>query len=295
VTIALGILCCDGAVLAADSQETTHGYWKRRQTKVASSTAGPKQDLSIAVAGAGRAGYVDALVEELLTAASSAAGHWENTLAAIRQSLVQFHNTHVIPYQADLPEVPLVFALQKGRHVPYLFVTDRSTIAPTHDFAAVGIGAGHALTILNRLGLGRMDLDINTGIALAAYAIHHTKAHVADCGDITEIVAIKRGQTLPIPLDAAEAMDDVFSQVLETVEPLFVRNLLADRTSMRVLSKLITQGRRILRKASKRRLVWSGVERVVGSEPTGSGESSARKRVPRRSRRDRKALPPSRE
>ncbi|HXD73395.1 MAG TPA: hypothetical protein VN628_06655, partial [Vicinamibacterales bacterium] len=109
MTIALGILCRDGAVLAADSQETLQGYWKRRQTKVASITVGPKQDLSIALAGAGRAGYVDALVDELVEAASSAEGHWENTLAVVRDTLIRFHKTHVIPYQADTPDVPLVF------------------------------------------------------------------------------------------------------------------------------------------------------------------------------------------
>lgn len=295
VTIALGILCRDGAVLASDSQETTHGYWKRRQTKVAHITIGAKQDLSLVVAGAGRAGYVDAIVEELIEASSEAEGHWDNTLGAIKKTLVAFHRTHVIPYQSDLPEVPLVFALQKGRHLPVLFVTDRSTIAPAQAFAAVGIGAGHALTVLNRLGVHTADLDIDTAIALAAYAIHHTKAHVADCGDVTNIIGIRNGRSFVLPPEAARGMDDVFDQVLETVEPLFIRNLVADRTSMRLLSKLLAQGRKIVKRESKQRVKWSGIERVVGSEATGSGDRPTKKPVRRSPKRDRKSRPASRE
>jgi 20S proteasome alpha/beta subunit len=270
VTIAIGLLCKDGAVLAADSQETVQGYWKRRQVKISGTTLGHAQDLSLAMAGAGRAGYIDALIEHLIGSAVPADGKWHATLETIRLGLIAFHRDHVAPYQHDPPEANLVIAMQKGKHLPALFSTDRSTITPMFanvGAVAVGIGAGHALAILNRAAAQALSMD--SAIALAAYVIHHTKHHVADCGDITNLVGIRRGETLAVPDEAIAAMDAEFSRFMEATEPHIVQMLVGAReVTGSGLAKRLLSARKAIMKAAKVRVVRSGVETVIGTHPS---------------------------
>jgi 20S proteasome alpha/beta subunit len=268
VTIAIGLLCKGGAVLAADSQETVQGYWKRRQIKVHGSTLGQTQDLSIAMAGAGRAGYVDALIEQLIRDAIPADGNWHKSVAAIRVSLVAFHRDHVAPYQTDPPEAPLVIAMQKGAHLPSLFVTDRSTMTEVGDnVAAVGIGAGHALAILNRVAPPAHTLSLEAAIALAVYAIHHTKNHVADCGMVTNLIGIVRGQTIYVPEEAIADLDARYDRFLETTEPRIVQILVGVRKVTGALGKELAASQRAIMKAAGERLIGSGIEIVTGTIP----------------------------
>ncbi len=60
MTIALGILASDGIVLAADTEVTWGDARKTEGTKIAVAA-----DLGLAIAGAGRYGYMEALFYEL--------------------------------------------------------------------------------------------------------------------------------------------------------------------------------------------------------------------------------------
>jgi 20S proteasome alpha/beta subunit len=215
MTIAVGVLSNDNSlVIASDCQETVQGYWKRTEVKVRASSAkrrGRDTGVRLAIAGAGRAGYADALEQHVSEAFSKAEGNVPKALDAMYVTLREFHQHHVAPYP-DLPEVQLLVGVQKtGAKRPWLYSTDRGTMTQISHHAAVGIGSGHALNLLFEHDGVQTS---SQAVALAVYAVHHTKNNVADCGNHTSVCVLDDAGSWYVPYPTIARMDEIFEMFM---------------------------------------------------------------------------------
>lgn len=227
MTIALGILASDGVVVAADSQETVQGYWKRREGKIAAIST---REGSVLVSGAGRAGYADslgqAILELFLDAPDWSDGKLEQSIARL---LLDFHQRHVAPY-ADLPEVQMLIAWQRrSEKLGRLLATDRSAIvdAGIHKGqVSIGVGAGHVQPMLDRLHDAFRSADVMTKAVLAAYCVFHAKQSVDGCGHLTQVTYITDGKLNGLSRPYVRALESAFEAYSESVDRDVTRFLL---------------------------------------------------------------------
>ena len=267
MTIAVGVLCHGGVVVASDSQEVVQGYWKRKVWKLSIQDIGDDGPMSLIVAGAGRAGYIDALSQRLGDVFSDARGDWQQAVDGFRRELQGFHRDHVVPY-SDLPEVSALIAMQKGGAVAYLYSTDRSTMSEEYDSTAVGIGSGHARAILAPMNIPSHKLSVDAAVALAVYVVHHTGAHVADCGDETVVAGIQNGENFLVPAESVKGMEEIFSRYMETLEPWIAAGIMgARRPPTPTFHRYLAKARRAVMKLASKRVNGSGIEEIIGSEP----------------------------
>ena len=224
VTIAVGILCGDdGVVIAADCQETAHGYWKRWQGKV-EITEKTDPVAALITAGAGRGGYADSLAQTMRVVFRNWDGKsWRDVLGSLGEAVHEFHTHHVAIF-SDLPEVSIMYALQVAGYRPTLYTTDRSAVAVHGNHAAIGIGAAHAMRILDTMRWTPRNID--EGVALATYVIHHTKQNVADCGNSTTVACLQDGIFSAVRHDAVLAMEGLIDDYIESIEPSALSSLL---------------------------------------------------------------------
>jgi len=195
VTIAIGIIARDGLVIAADTQETVGGH-KSDESKLLVANQGlAKEKLgAMAVTGAGDAGYLDSLNQELCAAFLSKKKWPKDSLLRKTKKVVrQFHDDNVVPYakwpEHDRPQLSLVIAAQTDK-INALWSTDRSAVSMAKRYCAVGLGSAYAQVMLRRFWT---KMDTVKAASLAAYVIFHVKNTVDGCGKQTQIVILKDG------------------------------------------------------------------------------------------------------
>ncbi|MFY9790583.1 MAG: hypothetical protein WAJ99_05340 [Candidatus Sulfotelmatobacter sp.] len=195
MTIAVGILAHDGIVVAADTQETV-GSHKADESKILIANQGLEQDKAgaIALTGAGDAGYLDSLNQDLC-AAFLKKKIWSPAalLTKSKNILKDFHNDHVVPYarfpEHDRPQVNLVMGAQFSNNY-CLWTTEKSTLHVSRKYCAVGLGRAYAQVMLKRFWA---PMNTVQATSLAAFVIFHVKNTVDGCGNQTQIVIIKDG------------------------------------------------------------------------------------------------------
>jgi len=111
MTIAIGMLATNGAVVAADAQESTGDYMKGAKGKMACFYAhdGGWTE-SCVIAGAGNSGYVQALIEKLgqtfqavdpkMPVYSLTKKSHPSLQSEFRDCIKQFYKEHIIPFAA---------------------------------------------------------------------------------------------------------------------------------------------------------------------------------------------------
>lgn len=234
MTIALGVLARDGFVLAADTQETYAGMLKVDQPKIMAATAGtPLQNSGvIAVSGAGNAGYVDALTQDVCQwFLEKKPRDLEQARLGLKSVIAAFDAEHVRPY-ATLPEyerpgVSMLVAAHMGKGRGSFWVSDKSTLHEHVPFAAVGIGAPHANLLLGRLW---QECDLVTAARLAAYVLFCVKRQVDGCGSKTEMLFVnKKGEAYTYSSRLLLDLEREYSQFME-IEERSIRYVLGFKT-----------------------------------------------------------------
>jgi hypothetical protein len=257
VTIALGILASDGVVVAADTQETVQGYWKRKEGKIAVAETG---EGSVLVSSAGRAGYADALTQtilkEFLIATKWSSGPLEKSIGKIVR---EFHRQNVVPY-ADVPEVQTLIAWQRtGQKQARLLTTDRGAIVDATGHkgqASIGIGAGHVQPILDHIYELPDDVTVMTAAVLASYCVFEAKQHVDGCGHLTHVAWLKGGRVYGLARVYTRALESVFEAYAESISRDVLRftlgfgdNEVSEKT-MRLLKSCRTAIAKVVARAS---------------------------------------------
>ncbi|HYL39208.1 MAG TPA: hypothetical protein VEV17_25035, partial [Bryobacteraceae bacterium] len=150
MTIALGVLSQSGIVIAADSQEGTgrSGDMKLSTTKIslASSVHWEGQSLvsrMIAITGAGEAGYLDAIKQNLVDAFN---GSPNSSIAEcqqiLKQTIAAFYQDHIMPFKPSdwgnlEPDLIIGVCINNERR---LWISDRTTLTRSDSVVAVGAG-----------------------------------------------------------------------------------------------------------------------------------------------------------
>lgn len=211
MTIAVGVLARTGVVIAADSQETVQGYWKSNQGKIWWSGRYSRASSGCcAVAAAGRAGYCDSLISQILHSFNSNvnAASNEAVRSLIKTEATSFHTEHVAPYQdASSLEVGCVVGYERNNQWG-LFATDRGAVRQSNSYVAVGIGSNEATVALN--GLLRRPVELRTAIIMAAYGVFVAKDRVDGCGNFTDIVYMTNHRAYALPRPTAELLEQAF-------------------------------------------------------------------------------------
>ena len=228
MTIGIGILASDGVVIAADTQESIQGYWKTNQGKVRWSAyqSVDHGSGSIVVTGAGTARHLDAIQDQLT--AEFVDAHQVDVEGWARKVIKDFHVEHVVPFTVDTPQASLLMAasLKTKDHLwgPYLWATEKTAVVKYEHFAAVGIGSGHAVNLLNRLW--RYDaLDVRATAILAAYVIFHVKDYVDGCGNFTDVAVIKNDRVYTVRREQITELESLFRLLTGETEALLASYL----------------------------------------------------------------------
>lgn len=193
MTICIAILASDGLVIAADAQESDT-YYKRPQQKIlpymgAIQLGGnPKPpSMACALTGAGDAGYLDAFFAFALRGIEANATQidFENFLAS---KILTFHSQHLfhLALASDPPRIEVLIGAYVG-HQTCMFVSHGSSLRRAFPYAAVGVGAHFAMSLVENFSSGR---DVKHTEILAAYIIAITKERIEGCGNYTAIFSL---------------------------------------------------------------------------------------------------------
>jgi len=188
MTIAICLMADSGIILAADRQETA-GYQKTDTGKIRANFKPAKG--SLIVTGAGSGTYLDALAQQILSWFSNDDNSQEASdiadfLATTNRS---FYTDTVIPFSGypdhERPDYSLLIGCDVVGSEPSLFETDRLAFKVVDDYAAVGLGASTAKTLLSKFYIQRLPISI--AISLAAFVMYEVKASVEGCGLGTDV------------------------------------------------------------------------------------------------------------
>lgn len=224
MTIALGILASNGAVIAADTQEST-GYLKGASNKILIGIQTDNQPnqpdgilrplpmCSIAVSGAGHAGYLDAVMQEVVDGFldDKKTGMLE-IQKAFRDRIRDFYKAHVLPFSKAPDYEDLEFSTIVGataRHNQrFLWASDKNTVRHCMPFGAVGLGAAYAKMFLNRL---YNAMDVDHAVIVAAYTVFMVKDCIEGCGKDTHIVRMQDGAVTYVPAEKVKKLEGTFA------------------------------------------------------------------------------------
>ncbi len=174
MTIAVGILGADFAVIAADT-EVSYGDWtKISKTKVFPVVDGTTgSDGIMEVTGAGDTNYIEAFTHEELTREFLCTEDLDHFEAGFKSKLVNFTRDHSVPQEA----ISLIVAAQRCGEMR-MWTSYGSTVRSCLGSIAVGIGESYARDIL----LSGVNADVTTAQLVATFAINRAKGFVQRCG-----------------------------------------------------------------------------------------------------------------
>jgi 20S proteasome alpha/beta subunit len=187
MTIAIGIRCSDGIIIAADREEGD-GYMKNDVGKIRATVRLKSPIGQIAIAGAGSGPYIDE-VSKILTDEFAE----ENSgLDEITNKHRNYYSEIVMPmsvYGANAPDYRLLIGSVGGNVSKGIYSTAGLSIKENDDYEAIGAGAMIANEWLSRL----WDyVPVLQAAKLAAYVIFHVKNSIPGCGHGTDIMMLNQ-------------------------------------------------------------------------------------------------------
>lgn len=218
MTIALGILAPDGVVIAADTQESYGtGHAKVGSFKILSRVL-RQQQCSFAATGAGWAGHLDALNQELADNFETITDR-RRIEQRFQEKVLKFHNAHILPNHVlpreDQPSVALLVGLSSGNGKPGLFASELSAFYRCKYYGAAGVGADHAKLLLSRILPQKQHMTARLAALMAAFTVFHVKRHVEGCGIGTHVTVLQDGDGSYIPNEEIDRLESRFERYLE--------------------------------------------------------------------------------
>lgn len=198
MTIALGLMTQDDAiVLAADTQES-YGYQKGVAAKISYSfDGGPDPSkFGFAITGSGHAAHLDSIALELRAEVAQQAPLSPSELQEhLQKVLTPFYKKYVLPFSAypseERGDFDLLCAYQSAYGLA-LLQADRNHFSKVErPYTAVGSGAFHAINLLHQM---YPPSGLEAAIATAVYVMQQVKNAVEGCGGHTMILVLQRGK-----------------------------------------------------------------------------------------------------
>jgi hypothetical protein len=226
MTIAVGILAPNGAVIAADRQETA-AYQKGEEGKITTVwRADPPGCLTIT--GAGDGFYIDSISAVLRDWFGSSKEKDIDKLRTEADVLTQeFYKSRVIPISDDpnlRPDYELLLVCKSFARMQ-MWKTSRLAFNRSPMWDAVGVGQVVATALINKLWL---PVSVEEAVNLAAFTVYEVKASVDGCGLGTDVVFITNDPNpfvngVPVFLEDAEIreMEDIFRRYHKVEREMF--------------------------------------------------------------------------
>jgi hypothetical protein len=178
------------------------------------------------VSAAGNARHSDELMNRVARffLKDSSCQQLEPTEQGIEKIVQDFYLNHVavVPSSAvsGPPEVELIIAAQKNGFGG-LYATEKTITTKYDTYAAVGVGAGHAINLLGRLWRSS-ELDVISTAILAAYVVFHVKEYVDGCGLFTDVTAIQNNGCFYLTRDQVSGLEKSFRSLSENIEGMVI-------------------------------------------------------------------------
>ena len=190
VTIAIGLSCNEGIVLAADSQETI-SYLKQDVGKLRSVIT---DNCIVSFAGAGDTDYIDTALQ-MATADLHESEDFLSVASHLEKRLLEFFKKHISPWSSfpsnDRPDVSLLMGITMRKtegHGLYAYSGTAFHRVHTH---SIGAGMLIADDLIGDYCFG--NFNTTELIKLAVYVLLRTKRQVDGCGGFTNILVLKDG------------------------------------------------------------------------------------------------------
>lgn len=227
MTIALGLLALDGAVVGADTEIGASIELKSSDTKIVTATFAPPDGTAkraLALAGAGSLGHFESIRMLLANAIIVNATHVpasENVAEAELNRIVgEFYTSHVIPFYA-YPSPPDVYMLAAfwagGRGI--LWASDRTAIRRSFDYDAVGVGGSFAKDLL--AGRALPNISVESAALLACYTLMRVKATIQGCGQESQIIVVREGSSTHLSWELVDRCEHAFKKFADVQSELF--------------------------------------------------------------------------
>jgi 20S proteasome alpha/beta subunit len=228
MTIALGVLCGDGLIIAADTEESD-GFLKTSASKISIATniyvyasvgkkprlgRGPQEIAACAVAGAGDSAYLDTITPMLIDDFQETEQADEDAIQGeFSKTVRKFYIEHVVPFAQypaiDRPDFSVLVGVSRKDKAELLFASSKTTLRRCAPFAAVGVGATFANQLLKRLW-PQTWVDRKTAALLVAFIMFHVKESVENCGKLTDVVVMHNGTRTYMPWELRSGLEAIF-------------------------------------------------------------------------------------
>jgi 20S proteasome alpha/beta subunit len=199
MSIAIGFMCSDGIVLAADS-ELSNAFTKVPGDKawIYKYPAGADNyALQVGIVGAGDAAFIQYASERIHVALEE---HYSNgannpvTMSEVNKiiqaEINDLHHSHLYPasHLPDAPSVELIIGIRLADRRIRLAKTYLTSITKVWNYEAVGVGSALANFIIKRFYAGRVTVSQATFIA--SQVLMHVKANVPRCGGASKVIVM---------------------------------------------------------------------------------------------------------
>jgi 20S proteasome alpha/beta subunit len=197
MTFAAGIMCSDGIVMCADSQETAGDLkWPVNKLAFPKTTLG---DFHILIAGAGFGSAIDAASQKIFDRTAMSGYDHDQTRRVIQEVLREVHEKDLQYYPTnDLGTLQfrLLIAFSAGGHGG-LFVTDGSLLVRVETFQVIGSGDitnffAHLLYKKSPFW-STPDMDTVEGSVFAAFLAYLAKSQLTSIGGNSQIAVLTSG------------------------------------------------------------------------------------------------------
>jgi 20S proteasome alpha/beta subunit len=199
MTIAIGILCQDGVVIAADTEHT--GAIKQPGSKVwgIAPDNADKNPLRVALAGAGDSVLLRSARDRVGEAIRDRVRTRQQATTVIERQLGKLYAQHVYPYpnfDGSGHSVRLVLGIRDAKGAS-LYETSATAMAKVDSFTSVGAGENLGAYILETLS-GPQDRGrtMDVGIVLATYVLQQVKKYSLYCGGDSYILTLSHAGEL---------------------------------------------------------------------------------------------------
>jgi 20S proteasome alpha/beta subunit len=206
VTIAIGLSCHQGIILATDSQETI-SYLKQDVGKLRTVLT---SDCIVSFAEAGDTDYINTAIE-CATRDIHKARDFLSVINSLEDKFLEFFGKHILPWSSfpakDRPEVELLMGItmrgKRGGQGLYHY-----SGTAFHRVSSHSIGAGMLVAddLISHYCFG--NHTIPELVKLAVFVLSKAKRQVDGCGGVTNILTIRSGDFTLCENKEIEAMEE---------------------------------------------------------------------------------------
>jgi 20S proteasome alpha/beta subunit len=223
MTIAIGLTCSGGVVIAADTEESAGypGDIKASGSKIANISS-PACG-ALAISGSGTAGYLDSIAEELCKSfieegqpdgpytEPTELTSFDQTHSNFRRILDDFYTKHVLlPYERKEKHFNLIIGATRAGN-RQLWSSEQTTLKSSiMRPVAVGAGCHYAFHFM----AGRYDplMSLEQTALFAAYVVYCVKNTIVGCGKYTEIACLNGWSLKVVPGWRTKEIEKHFEQ-----------------------------------------------------------------------------------